>query len=250
MRRIIVGNWKMNLNIRQSELLTSRVKAGIKKATANIVICPNFISLNTVSNLVRSYGDSGLSVGAQNLYDKDEGAFTGEVSGAMLKGLVDYCIIGHSERRIIFGENDDLISRKVAACFRNNIIPILCVGENLQQRHDKLAKNVVIDQLEQGLSEITIEEVKNVIIAYEPVWAIGTGENAKPYDVEEMMIEIQKFLINKYKEVVAPNVKILYGGSVNGDNAKSYLDVPQCDGLLVGGASLNYKDFSKICQID
>lgn len=249
MRRLVVGNWKMNLNIRQSELLVSRLKANIKKPSANIVLCPNFVSLGTVSNVVKSYGDSTFAVGAQNIYDQDEGAYTGEISGVMLKGLADFCIVGHSERRIIFGENDDLIARKVAACFRNDILPVLCVGENLQQRHEKIAKNVVIDQLEQNLSEITPEEAKNVVIAYEPVWAIGTGENARPYDVEEMLIEIQKYIINKYRETIAPKVRILYGGSVNGGNAKSYLDLPQCDGLLVGGASLNYKDFSKICQL-
>lgn len=249
MRRIVLGNWKMNLNIRQAELLASRLKANIKKPTANIVLCPNSVCLSTISNLVKSYGDSTMSVGAQNIYDKDEGPYTGEVSGAVIKGLADYCIVGHSERRVIFGESDDLIASKVAACFRNNIIPVLCVGENLKQRHEKIAKNIVIDQLEQDLSEIIAEEVKNVVVAYEPVWAIGTGENASPYDVEEMLIEIQKYLFNKYRDAIAPKVRIIYGGSVKGENAKSYLDLPQCDGLLVGGASLNYHDFSKICQL-
>lgn len=249
MRRIVLGNWKMNLNIRQAELLASRLKANIKKPTANIVLCPNSVCLSTISNLVKSYGDSTMSVGAQNIYDKDEGPYTGEVSGAVIKGLADYCIVGHSERRVIFGESDDLIASKVAACFRNNIIPVLCVGENLKQRHEKIAKNIVIDQLEQDLSEIIAEEVKNVVVAYEPVWAIGTGENASPYDVEEMLIEIQKYLFNKYRDAITPKVRIIYGGSVKGENAKSYLDLPQCDGLLVGGASLNYHDFSKICQL-
>jgi len=249
MRRIVLGNWKMNLNIRQAELLASRLKANIKKPTANIVLCPNSVCLSTISNLVKSYGDSTMSVGAQNIYDKDEGPYTGEVSGAIIKGLADYCIVGHSERRVVFGESDDLIASKVAACFRNNIIPVLCVGENLKQRHEKIAKNIVIDQLEQDLGEITAEEAKNVVVAYEPVWAIGTGENASPYDVEEMLIEIQKYLFNKYRDAIAPKVRIIYGGSVKGENAKSYLDLPQCDGLLVGGASLNYHDFSKICQL-
>ena len=249
MNRLVVGNWKMNLNIRQSELLVGRLKANITKPTSKIVLCPNFVSLSQISNIVKSYGDATFSVGAQNIFDQDEGPFTGEVSGNIIKGLVDYCIVGHSERRIVFGERDELIAKKVAACFRNKIIPILCVGENLHQRQEGLAKRTIMDQLEEDLSEITPTEVKNIIIAYEPVWAIGTGQNASIYDVEEIFMEIQKYLINKYGDAIAPKVRILYGGSVKADNSKSYLDIGLCSGLLVGGASLNYKEFAKICQI-
>lgn len=249
MKRTIVGNWKMNLNIRQSEILLSRLKANIINPTASVVVCPTFVSLSTISNIIKSYGDSTYAVGAQNIFDKDEGPFTGEVSAEIIKGLVDYCIVGHSERRIVFGERDDLISNKLAACIRNRITPILCVGENIHQREEGLAKRTIMDQLEEDLSEIVPEEVKNILIAYEPVWAIGTGKNASVIDVEEILFEIQKYLLNKYGEAVAHKVKILYGGSVNADNAKSYLDISLCDGLLVGGASLNYKEFSKICQL-
>lgn len=249
MRRVIVGNWKMNLNIRESEVLVSRLKTNITKPTASVVLCPTFVSLSSVSNIVKSYGDATYSVGAQNIFEQDEGPFTGEVSGAIIKDLVDYCIVGHSERRIVFGERDEQIAKKLAACIRNKITPILCVGENIHQRQEGLAKRTIMDQLEEDLSEIIPSEVKNILIAYEPVWAIGTGQNASVYDVEEIFMEIQKYLSNKYGDAIAPKVRILYGGSVKADNAKTYLDISMCDGLLVGGASLNYKEFAKICQI-
>jgi triosephosphate isomerase len=249
MRRVIVGNWKMNLNIRQSEVLVSRLKANITKPTASVVLCPTFISISSVSNIVKSYSESIYAVGAQNSYEKDDGPFTGEVSAELLKGLAEYCIVGHSERRIVFGERDELIAKKVAACIRNGITPILCVGENIHQRQEGLAKRTIMDQLEEDLSEIIPSEVKNIIIAYEPVWAIGTGENASSHDVEDIFLEIQKYLLNKYGEAIAPKVRLLYGGSVNSDNAKTYLAITACDGLLVGGASLNYKEFADICQI-
>jgi triosephosphate isomerase len=239
----------MNLNIRQSEVLLGRLKANIINPTASVVVCPTFVSLSSLSNIVKSYGDSTYAVGAQNIFDKDDGPFTGEVSAEIIKGLVDYCIVGHSERRIVFGERDDLIANKLAACIRNHITPILCVGENIHQREEGLAKRTIMDQLEEDLSEIVPEEVKSILIAYEPVWAIGTGKNASVLDVKEILTEIQKYLINKYGDAIAPKVRILYGGSVNADNAKSYLDISICDGLLVGGASLNYKEFSKICQL-
>jgi triosephosphate isomerase (TIM) len=248
MNNLFVANWKMNLTIAEGEKLLSRLKANIKKVDGKVVICPDFVSLSSISNIVKSYADQGMSVGAQNLNPNDFGAFTGEVSAKMLSGLVDYCIVGHSERRIVFSENDELISKKVAACFRNKIIPILCVGENIKERHEGLAKRTIIDQLDEDLSEITPEEVKNIIIAYEPVWAIGTGQNATPGEAEEIFLEIQKYLLNKYSEAIAPKVRLLYGGSVNSDNSKSFLSIPSCEGLLVGGASLNYKEFSKICQ--
>ena len=249
MRRVIVGNWKMNLNIRQSEVLVSRLKANITKPTASVVLCPTFISISSVSNIVKSYSESIYAVGAQNSYEKDDGPFTGEVSAELLKGLAEYCSVGHSERRIVFGERDELIAKKVAACIRNGITPILCVGENIHQRQEGLAKRTIMDQLEEDLSEIIPSEVKNIIIAYEPVWAIGTGENASSHDVEDIFLEIQKYLLNKYGEAIAPKVRLLYGGSVNSDNAKTYLAITACDGLLVGGASLNYKEFADICQI-
>ncbi len=246
MKKLIVGNWKMNLNVKQSLTLLERLQKHIQKPTAEVVLCPNFISLELVS--AKAY-HSKFKIGAQNINDKDEGAYTGEVSGPMIKGMAEYCIIGHSERRIHFGETNELISLKVAAAIRNGIIPILCVGENLHQREEGLAQRTVTDQLEADLSEITSKEVSKVVIAYEPVWAIGTGENASTHDVEKMMQTIRRFLINKYQARVVVGIKLLYGGSVNSDNASAYLNAENCDGLLVGGASLNYRQFSKICQL-
>jgi triosephosphate isomerase len=167
----------------------------------------------------------------------------------MLKGIAKYVIVGHSERRIHYGETNKTVALKVAAAVRNKLTPILCVGENLHQRNEGLAGRTVTDQLEENLSELTHKEISKIVIAYEPVWAIGTGENAEPFEVEKMIKTIRRFLINKYKAKIVASIKLLYGGSVNSDNANAYLSIDNCNGLLVGGASLNYRQFSKICQL-
>ena len=249
MNRLLVGNWKMNLDNRTAEVLVDRLRIHTPKPTAKIVLCPNYVALERVAEKIKKFDQKIWAVGGQNINDNDEGAFTGEVSGPMLKPFVRYCIVGHSERRIYFGESDELIARKVAACIRAKIVPVLCIGENLRQRQEGLAKRTVMDQLEEDLSELTPKEVSGVVIAYEPVWAIGTGENALPIDVEAILTAIYKYLISKYNADVAAKIPLLYGGSVNGDNAKTYLETHPCSGLLVGGASLNYKVFSKICQL-
>ena len=248
MKRIVVGNWKMNMDLKQTATLITRLRTQITNPTAKVVVCPSFVSLVQASEIISSQ-KALLELGAQNINDNDEGAFTGEVSGPMLKGLVGYAIVGHSERRIVFMESNELIARKVAACIRNKLTPILCVGENTNERQEGLAKRTVLDQLEQNLSEIIPSEASKLVIAYEPVWAIGTGVNAEPYDVEEMALAIYRYLVNKYGAETADKIPLLYGGSTNGDNAASYLAVNKIGGLLVGGASLNYKVFSSICQL-
>ena len=248
MKRIIVGNWKMNMDLKQTATLITRLRTQITEPTARVVVCPSFVSLVQASEIISSQ-KALLELGAQNINDNDEGAFTGEVSGPMLKGLVSYAIVGHSERRIVFMESNELIARKVAACIRNKLTPILCVGENTNERQEGLAKRTVLDQLEQNLSEIIPSEASKLIIAYEPVWAIGTGVNAEPYDVEEMALAIYHYLVNKYGTETADKIPLLYGGSTNGDNAASYLAINKIGGLLVGGASLNYKVFGSICQL-
>ena len=248
MKRIIVGNWKMNMDLKQTATLITRLRTQITNPTAKVVVCPSFVSLVQASEIISSQ-KALLELGAQNVNDNDEGAFTGEVSGPMLKGLVGYAIVGHSESRIVFMESNELIARKVAACIRNKLTPILCVGENTNERQEGLAKRTVLDQLEQNLSEIIPSEASKLIIAYEPVWAIGTGVNAEPYDVEEMALAIYHYLVNKYGTETADKIPLLYGGSTNGDNAASYLAINKIGGLLVGGASLNYKVFSSICQL-
>lgn len=249
MKRIIIGNWKMNLDNRLAEVLVDRLRIHTTEPTAKIVLCPNFVALSLINLKVKKLDPKIWAVGAQNINENDEGAYTGEVSGPMLKPFVKYCIVGHSERRIHFGETDEVIAKKVASCMRAKIIPVLCVGENLRQRNEGLAKRTVMDQFEENLSELTMKEASKVVIAYEPVWAIGTGQNALPSDVEEMLSAIYQYLITKYSAETAAKIPLLYGGSVNGDNAKTYLDTQPCSGLLVGGASLNYKEFSKICQL-
>ncbi|GDX62549.1 triosephosphate isomerase [Candidatus Saccharibacteria bacterium] len=246
MKNLIVGNWKMNLTIGQSLLLSERLKNNLKNPTSDIVVCPNYVSLAAVSIDLK---DSIIKVGAQNINANDERAYTGEVSGPMLKGIAKYVIVGHSERRIHFGETNKTVALKVAAAVRNKLTPILCVGENLHQRNEGLAGRTVTDQLEENLSELTHKEISKIVIAYEPVWAIGTGENAEPFEVEKMIKTIRRFLINKYKAKIVVSIKLLYGGSVNSDNANAYLSIDNCNGLLVGGASLNYRQFTKICQL-
>ncbi len=246
MKNLIVGNWKMNLTIGQSLLLSERLKNNLKNPTSDIVVCPNYVSLAAVSIDLKG---SIIKVGAQNINANDEGAYTGEVSGPMLKGIAKYVIVGHSERRIHYGETNKTVAQKVAAAVRNKLTPILCVGENLHQRNEGLAGRTVTDQLEENLSELTHKEISKIVIAYEPVWAIGTGENAEPFEVEKMIKTIRRFLINKYKAKIVVSIKLLYGGSVNSDNANAYLSIDNCSGLLVGGASLNYRQFTKICQL-
>ncbi len=246
---MIVGNWKMNLDIQQAKTLVSRLNEQIIKTDAKIVLCPNYIVLSTVSELLYDQGITKFSLGVQNINDHDDGPFTGEVSALMVKGLAKYAIIGHSERRVNYDEDNQTIAKKLATCVRHNITPILCVGENLHERQEGLAQRTIIDQLEQDLSEMVTSEVSQLVIAYEPIWAIGTGENASPSDVEKMMMELYRYFVNKYNELVASKITLLYGGSVDADNAKSYTNINKVGGLLVGGASLNYKVFSKICQL-
>lgn len=240
----------MNLNNRQAETLVQRLDMHIPSdAQADIVLCPSFVALPKIKELLGTLKDKRkFALGAQNVNEQDEGPLTGEVSAPMLKGLAKYVIVGHSERRVHFGETDEMIARKIAACMRHNLDPILCVGENVIQRREGLAARTVMDQLEVDLSEITPGEVTKITLAYEPIWAIGTGEFAKPIDVEEMMRHIRLYLQSRYQSVDPQDIRILYGGSVDDTNFKSYLSLPEVDGLLVGGASLNYKVFSKICQ--
>lgn len=240
----------MNLGPSQAETLVRRLDMHIpNQPETNIVLCPNFTQLSEIKNLIVSMGaEKKFNLGAQNVNEHDEGAYTGETSPSMLKALVKYVIVGHSERRRYFGETDEQVALKAAACLRHGIRPIVCIGENLQQRKDNLAKRTVLDQLEVALSELTKQELEKIIIAYEPVWAIGTGEFAKPDQVEEILQAITGLLRNKYGEQTLAKIPVIYGGSVDAQNARSYVSLPGMHGLLVGGASLNYKAFSAICQ--
>jgi triosephosphate isomerase len=244
----IVGNWKMYCSPSEASLLVNRLKKEVGRVPADVevVLCPPSVDLTTVRAELSEHDKFRL--GIQNAYPMDEGAFTGEVSIAMVANLVDYVLCGHSERRHTFHERDGLIAQKVAATRRHGLKPILCVGETRHERESGHAKQVVADQLETGLSLLTEEEMGDVIIAYEPVWAIGSGENARPTDAREMFEYIRKALSATYGSAIAGAVPLLYGGSVNASNAASYLKLSDCQGLLVGGASTNYKSFATIIE--
>lgn len=244
----IVGNWKMYCSPSEASLLVNRLKKEVGRVPADVqvVLCPPSVDLTTVRQELSEHDK--FSLGVQNAYPMDEGAFTGEISVAMVADLVQFVLCGHSERRHTFKERDGLIAQKVAAARRHGLTPILCVGETRHERASGHAKQVVADQLETGLSLLTPEEMGDVIIAYEPVWSIGSGENAKPDDAREMFEYIRKSLAVVYGSALAKAVPLLYGGSVSAANATSYLKLLDCQGLLVGGASTNYKSFATIIE--
>jgi triosephosphate isomerase (TIM) len=245
MRKIlIVGNWKMHLNASQASILLHRLQERIKiHRDMEVVLAPSMLTLQPLSvQLDRRK----FRLAAQNAYFKDEGAYTGEVSFTMLRELVHYVIIGHSERRRVFNEDLDMIRDKVAASIRNDITPILCIGETKQERKEGETKQVLHDQLMTALSNLTASEVGNSVIAYEPAWAIGTGDVAKPDQVEASTTYVRGYVKDVFGPKAANNLRILYGGSVVPDVIQGFLDIPGVDGFLVGGASLNYDSFSNI----
>jgi triosephosphate isomerase len=245
-RTLIVGNWKMNLDTSQASLLVHRLEERIKiHQDIEVVLAPSLLTLQPLSLQIDR---RKFRLAAQNAYFKDEGAFTGEVSFTMLRDLVHYVIIGHSERRLYFHEDLDVVRDKVAAAIRNEITPILCVGETQIERRAGETKQVLHDQIMSALSNLTDHEVGEVVIAYEPVWAISTfsGILAKPDEVKQAIQFIRKQVEDLYGPKAAQKVRVLYGGSVDDQIVGGYLEIEGCDGVLVGGASLNYHKFSGI----
>lgn len=245
-KTLVVGNWKMHLNVSQSSLLLSRLHKNIAShRDIEVVIAPSMLSLQPLS---LQLDRRRFRLAAQNANAKDEAALTGEVSFAMLHNLVHYVIIGHSERRIYFGETDKIVRDKVAASIRNGIMPIICVGESGDERRAGEAKRILHDQITAALSNLTADEVKRVVIAYEPVWAISNfgGELAKPGDIAKSIQFIRKQIEVLYGADAADEVRVLYGGSIDEYIAAGYLAIDGCDGVLVGSASLNYHKFSGI----
>lgn len=245
-RVLIVGNWKMHLNTSQASLLLHRLHERIKiYRSIEVVLAPSMLVLQPLSLQIDR---RKFRLAAQNAYHKDEGAFTGEVSFNMLRELAHYVIIGHSERRIYFGEDLPLIRDKVAACVRNELTPILCVGETSTERRAHETKQVLHDQVATALHNLTAHEVANMVIAYEPVWAISTfgGKLAKPDQVKEAIDFIRTQIKDLYGAKTAQAVRVLYGGSVDDQIAGGYLAIDGCDGALVGSASINYHKFSGI----
>lgn len=245
-KMLIVGNWKMHLNVHESSLMVHRLNERIAThRDLEVVLAPSMIALQPVSLEIDR---RKFRLAAQNGFYKDEGAYTGETSFTQLRELVHYAIIGHSERRIYFNETLEVVRDKVTAAVRNKITPILCIGETYEERHGGETKQVLHDQLTTALSDLTASDVEDMVIAYEPVWAISTfgGVLAKPYEAQEAMRRIRYEIEELYGKHAAEMVRIMYGGSVDDQIARGYLELPDCDGALPGAASLNYHKFTAI----
>lgn len=243
-KKIIAGNWKMNYTTLQSENFINEIKDRINTDEVEVVICPNFVSLETVSNLIEG---TNINLGAQNVFVEENGAYTGETSADMLLSVnVKYCIIGHSERRSLFNETNDIINKKALILLQKDINPIICVGETLNERESEKEYEVIEKQVIECLKDIQSDKVKrNVVIAYEPIWAIGTGKTATAAQAQDMCKHIRNVILKMYDESVANSVRIQYGGSVKPSNVQEILSMEDIDGALVGGASLT-NDFVSI----
>lgn len=243
-RPVIAGNWKMNKTVSEAVKLVEELMPLVKGAAAEVVVCPTFVCLNEV---VKVSVSSNIGVGAQNMYYKDNGAYTGEISPAFLKDMkVEYVILGHSERRQYFNESDSEINKKVVSALDHKLKPIVCVGETLQQREAGAAFDVIAAQVKGCLAGMENRNLDDLIVAYEPVWAIGTGKTATSQDANEVIGFIRKQLSEILGNEVADKTRILYGGSVKSSNTKELMNMPEIDGALVGGASLDAEEFSKI----
>jgi triosephosphate isomerase len=246
---IIAANWKMHKNLSEAAQF---VKEFLPKVAAldhvDIVICPPFTALGAVGWALADVKGK-VALGAQNMYKEDHGAFTGEVSPAMLKDVgCGYVILGHSERRTIFGESDQLVGEKVTVAFAYGLTPILCVGESLQERESGQTDFVNRRQLLAGVAGLTAEQAAQLVVAYEPIWAIGTGKNCAPADAQATMAAIRTVLAEKFGPAAAQAIRIQYGGSVKPGNIGDYMALPDVDGALVGGASLEPASFAAICE--
>ena len=244
---IIAGNWKMNKNSEEAITLSN----GIKRALFNIdnvelVLCPPFTSLSDVKDVIL---DTNIFLGAQNMFWESEGAFTGEISPGMLKDLgCKYVIIGHSERRAYFGETNETVNKKVKSALKEGLLPIMCVGEKLEEREKGKTFDVVSEHVEKGLLDIDKKQILNIVIAYEPVWAIGTGKNATPQQAEEVHKFIRGLLAKKYDKEISKDICIQYGGSVKPANIEALIAEEDIDGALIGGASLKEESFVDIVK--
>lgn len=247
-KKVIAGNWKMYNDIKETTTLINGLKELLKGKSINcdVIICPPFTSLTEASTLIEG---SVLKLGAQNMHFEDRGAFTGEVSGSMLKSVgCEYVILGHSERRNIFGEDDEIINKKIKKALEQKLKPIFCIGELLKEREDGITNDIVKRQVIKGLEGISVDHMKNVIIAYEPVWAIGTGKTATPDQAQEVHEFIRGLIAENYSQSIADDLTIQYGGSVKPENAKELLSQKDIDGALVGGACLKADSFIGIIE--
>lgn len=243
---IIAGNWKMFKTVSEAVAFVNEVKGKAEIDGVDSVICAPFTNLPA---LVEAVKGTNLKVGAQNLHWEDSGAFTGEISGAMLKDLgVDYVIIGHSERRAYFAETDDTVNKKVHAAFKHGLTPIVCVGEKLEEREAGQTKDVCKVQTEAAFAGLSAEQAAQVVIAYEPIWAIGTGKSSTAEDANEVIGYIRQLIVGLFGQSVADQVRIQYGGSVKPNNIREYMQQSDIDGALVGGASLEPASYIQLVE--
>ncbi len=241
---LIAANWKMNTTVAEAAALVKAMLPQIDSVSeVEKLLCPPFISISTVAELARG---TSVKVGAQNMHHEARGAFTGEISPTMLQGYCEYVILGHSERRIHFSEKDFGINLKVQAALKNKLKPILCVGEDMDQREGGEAGAVISHQLETDFRSVMFEP--GIVIAYEPVWSIGTGAPAQPEEAEEIATLIRRWLDSRFTGFPVEQVRILYGGSVGAHNVKSFVELPNIDGVLVGSASLRADEFSNLVK--
>lgn len=245
-KKLIIGNWKMNLDVQESSLFLHKLAKLVKNhRDVEVVLAPSVLALQSLSLQVNL---RQFKLAAQNLYWRDSGSFTGEVSASQLRGIVQYALIGHSERRHIFNENNKEIRDKVAAAVRNDIRPVLFIGETTWERSNGEAHDIIHDQLIAGLANITSEELDRVVVAYEPVWAIGSGNNASPSDVSAAVKTIRNQIKHLYGQKASKDIQVLYGGSVTANSASDYLAIQGVDGLVVATASLNASVFNEILK--
>ncbi|UXE65887.1 MAG: triose-phosphate isomerase [Chryseotalea sp. WA131a] len=248
-KKIVAGNWKMNKTLEEAKILTAELMGMVAdevKSNTEVIICTPFPYLISVKNQL---GNSNIKVGAQNCSEHDSGAYTGEVSAAMIKSIdVPYVIVGHSERRQYFGETNKMLAVKVDKALANSLTPIFCCGEPLEIREKGEHETLVKQQVEESLFHLSTDVLQKVVIAYEPVWAIGTGKTATSQQAQDMHLVIRKHLASKYGQSVADSISILYGGSVKADNAKELFACADVDGGLVGGASLKSREFVEIVK--
>ncbi len=247
-RKVIAGNWKMNMLPNEAIEYIQAFEPLVKDAKAEVILCVPYTDL---FYCLMNAQNTNIKIGAQNVHFEEKGAYTGEVSAKMLKSIgVEYVIIGHSERRQYFAETDETVNKKIKAALANGLKPIVCVGETLEQREAEKTVEIITNQTKLALEGLTSEQVKGIIIAYEPIWAIGTGKTATSEDANNSIKAIRKEIANIYGSEVAEEVIIQYGGSVKSSNAKELFACSDIDGGLVGGASLKPDEFSKIVKYD
>ena len=243
-RKVIAGNWKMNMLPNEAMAFIEGLAPLVKNSEAEVVLCVPYTDL--FYSLLTAQ-DTNIKIGAQNMHWEESGAYTGEVSGKMLKSIgVEYVIIGHSERRQYFNETDETVNKKIKSAFANELKPIVCVGETLEQREAGKAEEIITNQTKIALDGLTEEQVENTIIAYEPIWAIGTGKTATAEDANNSIKAIRNEIAKNYGQNIADSVIIQYGGSVKASNAKELFSTSDIDGGLVGGASLKVEEFANI----